>query len=138
MWLAFDGCRTTTLMGLKQRVARALSKPILCDYYPDPCWRCSQGLGGWWSTSLGSLVTGSPFTIPLSPGWSTSAAPTTTTPGGRATRSRRRVEEILWMTGEGVGEGNGADPVLGVEEKRSLSSQRPDAEEQIRLRSFEV
>ena len=37
------------------------------------------------------------------------------------------------MTGEGVGEGNSGDPVLGVEGKRSLSSQRPDAEEQIRL-----
>ena len=115
-------------MGLKQRVARALSKPILCDFYPDPCW----------STSLCSLVTGSPFTIPVSPGWSTSAAATTTTLGGRATRSRGRVEGILWMTGEGVGEGNGGDPVLGVEGKRSLSSQHPDAEEQMRLRSFEV
>ena len=97
-----------------------------------PAW------AAWWSTSLGSLVTGSPFTIPLSPGWSTSAAATTTTLGGRATRSRGRVEGILWMTGEGVGEGNGGDPVLGVEGKRSLSSQHPDAEEQMRLRSFEV
>ena len=43
------------------------------------------------------------------------------------------MEGILWMTGEGVGEGNGADPVLGVEGKRRLFSQRPDAEEQIRL-----
>ena len=48
------------------------------------------------------------------------------------------MEEILWMTGEGVGEGNGGDPDLDVEGKRGLSSQRPDAEEQIRLRSFEV
>ena len=85
---------------------------------------CSQGLGGWWSTSLGSLVT-----IPLSPGWPTSAAATTTTLGGRGGRSRRMVEGILWMTGEGVGVGNSGDPVLGVEGKRSLSSQRPDAEE---------
>ena len=61
---------------------------------------CSQGLGGWWSTSLGSLVT-----IPLSPGWPTSAAATTTTLGGRGGRSRRMVEGILWMTGEGVGVG---------------------------------
>ena len=30
------------------------------------------------------------------------------------------------MPGEGVGEGNGGDPVLGVEGKRSLSSQRPE------------
>ena len=48
------------------------------------------------------------------------------------------MEGILGMTGEGVGEGNGGDPDLDVEGKRSLSSQRPDAEEQIRLRSFEV
>ena len=33
------------------------------------------------------------------------------------------------MTREGVSEGDGGDPVLGVEGKRSLSSQRPDAEE---------
>ena len=33
------------------------------------------------------------------------------------------------MTGEGVDEGNGGDFDLGVEGKRSLSSQRPDAEE---------
>ena len=33
------------------------------------------------------------------------------------------------MAGEGVGEGNGGDPVLGVEGKRSLSSHSPDAEE---------
>ena len=39
------------------------------------------------------------------------------------------MEGILWMTGEGVSEGDGGDPVLGVEGKRSLSSQRPDAEE---------
>ena len=54
-----------------------------------------------------------------------------TTQGGRV--SRRRVEGILWMTGEGVGEGNGGDFDLGVEGKRSLSSQRPDVEKQVRL-----
>ena len=42
------------------------------------------------------------------------------------------------MTREGVSEGDSGDPVLGVEGKRSLSSQHPDAEEQMRLRSFEV
>ena len=33
------------------------------------------------------------------------------------------------MAREGVGEGDGGDPVIGFEGKRSLSSQSPDAEE---------
>ena len=37
------------------------------------------------------------------------------------------------MTRKGVGEGDGGDPVLGFEGKRSLSSQRPDVEKQVRL-----
>ena len=37
------------------------------------------------------------------------------------------MEGILWMTREGVGEGDGGDPVLGLEGKRSLSSQSQDA-----------
>lgn len=75
-------------------------------------------------------MTGSPLAITLSSGWPTAAAATPTAPGGRASRRRRRrVEGILWMTREGVGEGDGGDPVLGFEGKRSLSSQSPDAEE---------
>ena len=38
------------------------------------------------------------------------------------------VEGILWMTREGVSEGDGGDPVLGCEGKRSLSAHSPDAE----------
>ena len=45
-----------------------------------------------------------------------------TTLWGRASRSRRRVEGNLWMTGEGVGEGNGGDPDLGVEKEKPLLS----------------
>ena len=75
-------------------------------------------------------MTGSPLAITLSSGWPTAAAATPTALGGRASRRRRRrVEGILWMTREGVGEGDGGDPVLGFEGKRSLSSQSPDAEE---------
>ena len=77
-------------------------------------------------------MTGSTLAITLSSGWPTAAA-TPTALGGRASRRRRRVEGILWMTGEGVGEGNGGDFDLGVEGKRSLSSQRPDVEKQVRL-----
>ena len=35
--------------------------------------------------------------VPLSPGWPTVAAATTTTLGRGANRSRRRLEGILWM-----------------------------------------
>ena len=38
-------------------------------------------------------------------------------------------ERILWVTREGVVEGNGGDPILGLEGEGSLSSHSPDAEE---------
>ena len=69
-------------------------------------------MGGRWSTSLGSLVAGSPLTVPLSPGRSTVTAATTL--GSRASRSRGKVEGILWVTREGVRESNGGDPILVV------------------------
>ena len=63
-------------------------------------------MGGQWSTSLvtGSLMAGSPLTVPLSPGWATMsmAAPLA---------SRGRIKGILWVTREGGGEGNGGDLV---------------------------
>ena len=66
------------------------------------------------------------MTVSLSPGRSTvTAAPTL---GSRAIRSRGRVEGILWVTREGVGESNVGDPVLGVKGKGSLSPHSPDAE----------
>ena len=54
--------------------------------------------------------------------------PTTTTLG-RPARSWGWVERILWVTREGVVEGNGGDPILGLEGEGSLSSHSPDAEE---------
>ena len=73
-------------------------------------------------------MAGSSLAIPFSPGRPT-MAPATTTLSGCTSRSRGRVEGIPWVAREGVGEGNGGDPVLGVEGKRSLSSHSPDAEE---------
>ena len=49
--------------------------------------------------------------------------------GRNASSSRGRVKGILWMTREGVSEGDGGDPVLGREGEGSLSSHCPDAEE---------
>ena len=72
------------------------------------------GRGGRWSTSLGSLVAGSPLTVSLPPGRATVTAATTPTLGSRASRSRGRVEGILSVTREGVGESNGGDPILSV------------------------
>ena len=57
--------------------------------------RCTHGWGGWWSTGLGSLMAGSPLTIPLPPGRPTAAAATL---ARGASRSRWREEGILWMT----------------------------------------
>ena len=51
---------------------------------------------------------GNQLAIPLSSGWPTAAAAAL---GGRAFRRRRRVEGILWMTREEVGEGDGGDRV---------------------------
>ena len=39
------------------------------------------------------------------------------------------MERLLWVAREGVVEGNGGDPVLGLEGEGSLSSHSPDAEE---------
>ena len=57
--------------------------------------RCTHGWGGWWSTGLGSLMAGSPLTIPLPPGRPTAAAATL---ARGASQSRWREEGILWMT----------------------------------------
>ena len=72
-------------------------------------------------------MAGSSLAIPFSPGRPT-MAPAATTLSGCTSRSRGRVEGIPWVAREGVGEGNGGDPVLGVEGEGGLSSHRPDAE----------
>ena len=38
------------------------------------------------------------------------------------------MEGILWVTGEGVGEDNGGDPILSVQRKGCLSPNSPAAE----------
>ena len=67
-------------------------------------------MGGQWSTSLvtGSLMAGSPLTVPLSPGWATM---TTAAVLGRW----GRMKWILWVTGEGVGECDGGNTILSVQ-----------------------
>ena len=59
------------------------------------------------------------MTVSLSPGRAKVTAATAL--GSRASRSRGRMEGILWVTREGVGEDNGGDPILSVQRKGCLS-----------------